>query len=156
MNSKIDWKNKYQELRSKYLNAIDVAFKMGVEEGMRNAEMEQLQQQVADMEQEQAMAEEAAMMGGEGMVDEAGMPIEGEEMPMDEEMPMEGMEGEELPQEEGDDMGQSIDELESFVKKEKPFDARKLMKSIHKSEVKKTSKTTNKKQDKINKMFAKK
>ena len=47
MAGKVDYKQKYEGLRSKYMNAIDVAFRLGVEEGARNAEMEALQQQVA-------------------------------------------------------------------------------------------------------------
>ena len=84
MAGKVDWKSKYLELRSKYMNAIDVGFRLGVEEGTRNAEMEALQMQVQQMEEQAAMEAEAAMMGGEeGAVDEMGMPIE-EEMPEEE------------------------------------------------------------------------
>lgn len=125
MNGKIDWKSKYMELRSKYMNAIDVAFRLGHEEGAREAEMENLQMQVQEMEEQAAMAEQEAMMGEEPMVDEEGMPIE-EEMPMEE-----GMEGEEMGMEgEGNELDDSINELESFVKEEK-FDVTQIMKSMH-------------------------
>ncbi len=144
MNGKIDWKSKYAELRSKYMNAIDAAFRLGFEEGQREAEMENLQQQVTEMEEAQAMAEQEAMMGDEGMVDEEGMPIEGgEEM---------GMEGEELPEEPG--LDESIDELEGMVKNEKKsLDVAKIMKSMHKSED--TKKLESEKTIKINKLLSK-
>lgn len=152
MSSKIDWKSKYKELHSKYMNALDVSFRLGFQEGQRQAEMEMLQQQVADMQQQAAAAEEAAMMGEEGQLppEEGGMPMEGEEgLPM-EEMAEEGME--EMPMEEGDELDQSIDELEGFVKKEK-FDALKLMKKLHKSEPKSSNEEKSEKQKKIDKMF---
>jgi hypothetical protein len=135
MSNKIDWKQKYVELRAKYLNAVDVAFRLGVQEGMRNAEIQQLQTQLQEAQAQAQAAMAAAQqppMGGEGMpVDEQGMPVEGMEgeIPVDEEgMPVEGME-----EEGGGELDQSIDELEGLVKKEKKLDVTSLMKSIHKN-----------------------
>ena len=39
MSSKINWKQKYFELRSKYMSAIDVSFRLGFEEGQKQAEL---------------------------------------------------------------------------------------------------------------------
>jgi uncharacterized protein involved in exopolysaccharide biosynthesis len=130
MSSKIDWKQKYQELRSKYLNAVDVAFRLGVQEGMRNAEIQQLQTQLQEA-QAQAQAAMAAAsqppMGADGApVDEQGMPVDEQGMPVEEEM-VDANEGE------GDELDQSINELEGLVKKEKKINVTQLMKSIHKS-----------------------
>lgn len=36
-----DYKKKYLELRSKYINDLDMAFRLGVEQGMQNAQQEQ-------------------------------------------------------------------------------------------------------------------
>ena len=72
---KVDWKQKYYELRSKYMNAIDVSFKLGFEEGQKAAEFENMQMQVQQAEEEAAMQEEQAMMGEDPMMGG------GEEMP---------------------------------------------------------------------------
>ena len=142
MSGKVDWKDKYFELRSKYLNAIDVAFRLGAQEGQRNAEMENLQQQVAQAEEQAAMAAQGGMMPGE-------------ELPPEEMMP-----GEELPPEEGGqepDLDSSINELESFVKAEKNVNIANLMKSIHKSIPKNDNKKEpkSKKAEKIGSMIKK-
>lgn len=124
--SKVDYKQKYKELRSKYMNAVDTAFRLGYQQGQKDAEMEMMQMQL----QEAQAAAQAAMGGDEEMVDENGMPIppeEGMEPGMEGDMPPE------IPAEEGggDELGQSMDELESYVKHE---EAVKAMKKIHKSE----------------------
>jgi len=148
MASKVNWKSKYEELRSKYMNAIDVSFRLGVEEGARNAEMEALQQQVAQMEEQAAMDQEAAMMGGEEeMMPEEMMGEEG----MEEEMPEE-----ELPPEEGDDLGGAIDELEDYVKNEGKINATDLLKSFHKSQIKEEDKKDKSKSSKKIKSLLKK
>lgn len=133
MSSKIDWKQKYQELRSKYLNAVDVAFRLGVQEGMRNAEIQQLQTQLQEA-QAQAQAAMAASsqppIGEDGMpVDDQGTPVDDQGMPVEEEM-VDASEGE--GEGEGDELDQSINELEGLVKKEKKINVTELMKSIHK------------------------
>jgi hypothetical protein len=135
--SKIDWKQKYYELRSKYMNAIDVAFRLGVQEGQKN-------QKIMDMEMQLQQMQEAAAMGMGG---EPGMEG-GEELPPGEAEP--GMEGgEELPPEDmaaqgdGNELDASIDELEQYVKSEEgKKDYANLLKSFH--ENKKTTKNESK------------
>jgi hypothetical protein len=125
---KIDWKQKYMELRSKYMNAIDAAYKLGFQEGQKNAEFEFTQQQMAQMQEQMAMMEQAAaepapeeMMGEEGAVD----PETGEMLPP-EAMGEEGVEAAG-----GDELDQSIGELEQFVKDEDKPDHAALLKSLH-------------------------
>ncbi len=143
MTGKVDYKQKYDGLRAKYMNAVDVAFRLGIEEGKRSAEMENLQQQVAEMQEQQAMAAEADMMGGE----EEMMP---EEMMGEEEMmPEEGME-EEMPE---DELGGAIDELEGYVKNEGAGELAELMKSFHKPS--KDIKTKAEKENKIGSILKK-
>jgi len=42
----IDYKKKYQELKAKFMNAVDVAWRDGYEQGMKDAQIEQIQQQM--------------------------------------------------------------------------------------------------------------
>jgi hypothetical protein len=134
MSNKVDWKQKYMEIRSKYMNALDTAFRLGVQEGQRIAELENMQMQLQQAQEQAAAAAQAAaqsqmggMPGEEMPPQDGGMP--GEEMPPEEG----GMPGQEMPPEEGgDELGQSIDELEQYVKNEsKNIDFAKLMKKMH-------------------------
>lgn len=122
MSGKVDWKQKYMELRSKYLNAIDVSFKLGVQEGAKNAEMENLQMQAQQAEEQAALAAQGGVMPpGEEMPPGAGEELPPEEMPPGEEQGGEP------------DLDSSINELESFVKGESKLDIVTIMKNIHKS-----------------------
>lgn len=60
MSGEIDWKQKYKELKSKYMNAVDMAYRLGVEEGMKQSQMDQANQQMADAQAQQ----QDAMAGG--------------------------------------------------------------------------------------------
>lgn len=167
MSSKIDWKQKYEELRSKYLNAIDVAFRLGVQEGQKSAQMENMQMQ---MQQMQAQAQQMQQMQAQGM---GGGAAPGEQMPP-EEGAMPGQEGvmpEEgaMPPEDqqmaegapaGDELDQNIDELEQYVKSEdknknKQIDFSKMMKSLHKTEKQKSNSSDSEKKQKIDEILKK-
>ena len=149
MSSKVDWKQKYFELRSKYINAIDIGFRLGVEEGKRMADMENMQMQLQQA-QEQLMAAQQQMAAQEQM------PPEEEEMSPEEmaamgeeEMPPEEMaamgeeqipleEDEEIvsPPDEGDNLENTINELEKYVSKnEKEINFSRLMKNLHNSKI---------------------
>ena len=143
-NKKTDWKSKYYELRSRHINAIDVSFRLGFQEGVKASELQNMQ-----MQMQQAQQAAAAGMGGGGeMPPEAmgGAPEGGGEMPpeaMGGEMPPEAMGGapeggegeEEMAEEEpdGDELDSSISELESLVSKKEKIDFSKMLKSLHKS-----------------------
>lgn len=62
----IDYRQKYQELKSKFMDSIDVAWRDGYENGMKDAQLEQVQQQQM---QDQAMAQQGAP-GAEQQPDE--------------------------------------------------------------------------------------
>ena len=119
-NKKTDWKSKYYELRSRHINAIDVSFRLGFQEGVKASELQNMQ-----MQMQQAQQAAAAGMGGGGeMPPEAmgGAPEGGEgEEEMAEEEP------------EGDELDSSISELESLVSKKEKIDFSKMLKSLHKS-----------------------
>lgn len=112
MAANVDYKAKYLSIRAKLVEASDVSFRLGYEEGMKEGQQQAQQQaQEEQMMQEQQMAEQQAAMGGgeEGMPMEEGMAEEGGGTEMD----MQGEEGSEL-----DD---HIAELEGMVAKgEKP------------------------------------
>jgi hypothetical protein len=55
MPAELNWKNKYLELRSKYINDIDMAFRLGYEQGMQGAQQQQAQEQKTQMEQAQQL-----------------------------------------------------------------------------------------------------
>lgn len=60
MAGEINYKQKYQELKAKYMNAVDMAFRLGVEEGMKQSQLDQANQQLAE-----AQAQQQAMAGGD-------------------------------------------------------------------------------------------
>lgn len=60
MPATIDYKKKYLDLRSKYINDIDMSFRLGVEQGMQQAQ----QQQALDA---QAQAKEAELNAQNGI-----------------------------------------------------------------------------------------
>lgn len=119
-NKKTDWKSKYYELRSRHINAIDVSFRLGFQEGVKASELQNMQMQMQQAQQAAA----AGMSGGGEMPPEAmgGAPEgEGDEEEMAEEEP------------EGDELDSSISELESLVTKKEKIDFSKMLKSLHKS-----------------------
>ena len=128
----IDYKMKYKEMKAKMLESVDVSYRLGYEQGFKEATQEAQMAQMQQQQQEAAAMQQAAMgqdpnaqqdpnaMGGDqgqGMPPEAGgqMPPEmGGQMPP-EEM---GQEGE--PQQSGE-LDQYLAELENMVSKgEKP------------------------------------
>lgn len=173
MSGKVDWKQKYLELRSRHMNAIDIGFRLGFQEGLKAGELQNLQMQLQQAQQEAAMAAEQAAMGGmppepgmegelppEEMAMEGGMPpeemaMEGEVPP--EEMAMEGAPAGEMEAGMSDELGASIDELESYVtKNEKDINFSELMKSFHKPKSsKKEAEESTKAHKKINDMIKK-
>jgi hypothetical protein len=58
-----DWKLKYSDLKLKFHDAVDVAFRLGYEQGAQGAQMQQAQQQQAEA---QAAQQQAAMGGQPG------------------------------------------------------------------------------------------
>ena len=111
-----DYKKKYLDIRSKLIESVDVAFRDGYEQGMKEG-AEQAQQQA---EQEQMMMEQQQMQQEAAMNGQAPEAMDGvpPEAPMgEEEMMPEEMGGEEA----GSELDQHISELEGMVSKgEKP------------------------------------
>ena len=95
-----DWKLKYQDLKIKFMDAVDVSFRLGFEQGAQDAQNKQAQQQQAD-----AQAMQQAQMGGQPGQDPNAPPGQEGEMPPGQE-PSDGSE-----------MDQHIAQLESMVNK---------------------------------------
>lgn len=91
----IDYKNKYKELKLKFKDTVDLAFRLGVEEGMRQGQVQQAQQA-------EAAAQQAAQMG------QPGQPGQDPNAPPGQEMP-----GQE--QSDGSELDQHIGQLEGML-----------------------------------------
>ena len=101
---RVDYKSKYQELKQNYINSLDVIYRKGYEDGLRDSQIDQAQQA-----QEQAMS--TMQQNGQ-----PGQP--GEDQPGQ----VEGQQGEEkeAPMSEnpqGDELGQHINKLEGMLGK---------------------------------------
>jgi hypothetical protein len=55
-----DYKKKYMELRSKYINDLDMAFRLGVEQGIQVAQQQQTQDKEAQMNEEKMQMQQAS------------------------------------------------------------------------------------------------
>lgn len=127
------------------MNAIDAAFKLGFQEGQKNAEFEFTQQQMAQMQEEMAMMQQQPPMGGEETPPEEGA-IDPETGEM---LPPEALGEEGVKAAGGDELDQSIDQLEDFVKNEDKPDHASLLKSLHTQKVEDIPQTKNEKAEKL-------
>jgi RNA-binding protein YhbY len=89
-----DWKLKYEDLKLKFMDAVDVSFRLGMEQGLQQAQVQQAQQASAE-------AAQAAQMGQPG------------------EDPNSQMEPGQ-PQSDGSELDQHIGTLESMLSSSKP------------------------------------
>ncbi len=67
--SEVNYKSKYQELKLKFMNSVDAAFRLGFEQGMQQAQQQQAQEQAMQaqqMQQAQAMGQQQGQPGEEG------------------------------------------------------------------------------------------
>jgi len=135
----IDYKAKYQEMRTRLLESTDVAYRLGFEQGMKEGQMQAQQQQMADMQAQQMAAQglgpdgqplQPGMEGGDPNAmppggDPAAMGVDPSMMQDPNAMPMEEGQGGELDS--------KLAELQSLVEKgEKPkvLDLRKIVNEL--------------------------
>ncbi len=136
----LDYRAKYKEMRAQLIKSSDLAFRLGYEQGMKDAQVENMQMQM--QQQAQQMAQQAAMMQG-GQPGQEGQPMSEEEAAMQEQggMPQDEQGMERAPMEEeqemepgqGTELDNHINELESLVAKgEKPTvtDLRKAVEAL--------------------------
>ena len=110
MPGEINYKSKYLELRSKYLSDVDMAFRLGFEQGQQQSQQQQMEQaQQRQMEQNQSMESPEAQTSNEA-------PVEAQEARS------------EHP--EGSELDQHIAKLESMIAKSEPIDANEIRKYI--------------------------
>ena len=98
--SAIDYKSKYENLKAKYMNTVDTVWRLGYEQGLKDAQAEQ-----AQMQAQAAQAQPG--MGQEGAPQDESQTQEGQ-MPKDQ-----GASGD--PKE--DELGEHIEKLESMLGK---------------------------------------
>jgi hypothetical protein len=136
----MDYKAKYKEMRAQLIKSSDLAFRLGYEQGMKDAQVENMQMQME--QQAQQMAQQAAMMQG-GQPGQEGQPMSEEEAAMQEQggapQDEQGMEQAQMEEEQemepgqGTELDNHINELESLVAKgEKPTvtDLRKAVEAL--------------------------
>lgn len=111
--SAINYKQKYEELKMKFMNSVDMAYRLGFEDGAKQQEMDQMQAQA----QQQAEMEAAAMQaqGQEG--------APGEEQPQEEPAP-------DSAHPDGSELDQHIAKLESMLGKSEDPEIRKSLNAL--------------------------
>lgn len=114
--SEINWKSKYTELKSKYMNSVDAAFRLGIEQGIQQSQMQQMQDQQAQQQAQQGQEQQGQEQQGQPG-EEA--PQQGQEQPASEH-----------PQ--GSELDQHISQLEGMLGKSEltSEDMAKIKKSL--------------------------
>lgn len=120
MPSEVNYKNKYLELRTKYIADLDVAFRLGMEQGAQQAQQQQAveldaQNQQAE-QQRQTMQADAMGQSGPPREDEMGAHVGGQpgkvnENPAQEGQPVNGSSGN------GSEIDQHISKLQGMMGK---------------------------------------
>lgn len=122
MPAEINYKNKYMELRSKYMSDLDMAFRLGFEQGQQQAQQDQMMQQQQQAQEVQMAAAQGQAQGGFG----------GEQpgQPGDPEATQAGAEGapSAAPEAGGSELDQHISKLEQAIAKSEDAE---LKKSLH-------------------------
>jgi len=95
--AEINWKSKYIELKAKYMSAVDAAFRIGMEQGMQQAQVQQAQDQAAQQQTQDQQAQD-------GQPGQESAPQDGDEQS-----------GSENPQ--GSELDQHISQLEGMLGK---------------------------------------
>jgi hypothetical protein len=109
--SDIDYKEKYLDLRDKFLKSTDVAWRLGYEQGLKDSQIQQAQQQQQQMQMQQAQMQQMAQQQGQqdpNIGQDGQSPDIGQNPNMDQE-------GQVDPN--ADHLGQSMDELGQAVQK---------------------------------------
>jgi len=141
MPAEINYKKKYLEIRSKYMNDVDIAFRLGVEQGMQQAQQQQALDAEAKANESEMRLKEASMGGGSGDPNSDPNKIPGEGGPNDG-TPKEDIAGEpDAPPQQGagqsSELDQHIGKLEGMLGGEANPEIKKSLQaivSLHKAE----------------------
>jgi len=120
--SELNYKSKYMTLRAKYMNDLDMAFRLGFEQGQQQSQNDQMAQAQAEQQQAEEMAAQGGQPGEAGQPGESGQPgaVPGGAQPAS---PGEQKVGEQAalpPQSQnpaGSELDQHIEKLESMIGK---------------------------------------
>lgn len=134
MAGDIDWKKKYQELKSKFMESVDMAFRLGFEQGKQQAGQDQAMQA-----QNQANSMPGGANGGESPDptqangptqpgDDQSSPMPGGATPNEPPNPAVPMAESEHP--DGSELDQHISKLESMLGKSEDLDLNDLKKTV--------------------------
>ena len=133
MSGEVNWKGKYNELKAKFMESVDAAFRLGFEQGAQQASQDAAIQQ----QQQQMDAQNAAMGGGMGGAPEAG-PEAGDfsdQQDPQASVPPAGGQGIQPMQDsehpDGSELDQHIAKLESMLHKGEQVDVTALIKAIN-------------------------
>lgn len=96
MPAAINYKSKYMELRSKYIADLDMAFRLGVEQGAQQAQQQQAME--AKAQADQAAQLESQGLSGEQPGQEEAPQQPGQEAPQEGQVPAQDQNGSELDQ----------------------------------------------------------
>lgn len=134
MSVEINYKKKYLELRGKYINDLDMAFRLGVEQGMQQAQQQQAQDAKAEAQEMQMQQKqiEAQGMGGQNA------PEGGDASPKPEQPDQPGQSGDapkpagmsDQAEAQGSELDQHIGKLESLLGGNKEPEIQKSLQAI--------------------------
>ena len=108
-----DYKIKYDDLKLKFHDAVDVSFRLGFEQGAQSAQMQQAQQQAQDAQMQMQQAQQMQQQGQQPGQEDPNNPGS--------------------PDSSGSEMDQHINTLESMVNKQDPSspETANMMKSLN-------------------------
>jgi hypothetical protein len=135
MAGEVNWKGKYNELKAKFMESVDAAFRIGFEQGAQQA----TQQAAMEQQAKQQEMEAAAMGGGQGAPGaDAQGPEAGDFADQQDpapSVPPAGGQGVQPMQEsehpDGSELDQYIAKLESMLQKNEQLDVKDLIKTIN-------------------------
>lgn len=135
--SEINYKSKYMALRAKYMEDLDMAFRLGMEQGVQQEQQNQMAQQQAD----QMAMEQAAAAGMGGDPSQPGQPGEGAPPGAGQGEPAPGQSGQPGSEQPGQmagqptELDQHISQLEGMLGSKAPADpeAKKSFDNLKKS-----------------------
>jgi hypothetical protein len=129
MNDSVDYKKKYQDLRGRFINSMDSAFRMGYEKGANDAKQEQAAMQMQQAQQMQAQQMQMGQQQGQ-----PGQPGADEQAQMEQAQAEQAQGGDASaqPAQGQEELDQYIAELEGLVNKSdaSPADLKKSLEKI--------------------------